>query len=323
MGGAPRSRWDDDEDEQPRCGSRVRRARGSKGSSPAASSTPAASSMPAEQSYECAEAEPAARALPPILPTHLEQGFAHLSGCRQVDECYRRLNKIEEGTYGVVYRAQDIATGDIVALKHLKLDQERNGFPITSLREIHTLLLAKHPNIVNVREIAAGKSLSSIYIVMDYMDHDLRTLMEGMPSPFQPSEIKSLLLQLCGAVEHLHSNWIVHRDLKTSNLLMQSGNLRVADFGLARKYSSPLGKMTGLVVTLWYRAPELLMGETKYSTAVDMWSVGCILAELFLHKPLFAGTSEIGQISSIFAACGVPTRDTWPGFADLPNARTF
>ncbi|KAJ2704246.1 hypothetical protein H4R19_005257 [Coemansia spiralis] len=314
MSGVQKSRWDDEDGDQRQRTGHTRRPRPKKEPAPVVD-------QPAPPTSEPAPA--VAAKLSPVLPTHRVQDFGHLSGCRQVDECYKRLNKIEEGTYGIVYRAQELATGDIVALKQLKLDQERNGFPITSLREIHTLLLAKHPNIVNVREIAAGKSLSSIYIVMDFMDHDLRTLMEGMPGPFQPSETKSLLQQLCSAVEHLHNNWIVHRDLKTSNLLMQCGNLRVADFGLARKYSSPLGKMTGLVVTLWYRAPELLMGETHYSAAVDMWSVGCIFAELLLHRPLFAGTSEIAQITSIFAACGVPTRDTWPGFADLPNARMF
>ncbi|KAJ2907569.1 Cyclin-dependent kinase G-2, partial [Coemansia aciculifera] len=198
-----------------------------------------------------------------IEPTHLARDFGLLAACRQVDQCYERLNRINEGTYGIVYRARDRQTGDIVALKHLKLYEERKGFPITALREIHTLLLvAGHPNIINVREIAVGRSLNSIYMVMDYMEHDLRALMESSMNGqrFSPSEVKSLLLQLCRAVAHLHANWIVHRDLKTSNLLMARGQLKVADFGLARKYGSPLGRMTGLVVTLWYRAPELLFG---------------------------------------------------------------
>ncbi|KAI9506471.1 hypothetical protein GGI25_005560 [Coemansia spiralis] len=256
-----------------------------------------------------------------IPPTHINNK-EHLSGCRSI-ECYERLNKIEEGTYGVVYRARDLATNEIVALKHLKLETERNGFPITSLREIHTLLLAKHPNIVNVREIVVGRSLNSIYMVMDYMEHDLRTLMESMEEPFGPSEIKSLMLQLINAVAHLHSNWLVHRDLKTSNLLMSGGHLCVADFGLARKYGSPRSNMTGLVVTLWYRAPELLLGDTKYSTSVDMWSVGCIFAEFFSKTPIFPGRGEIDQITMIFKALGTPTTDSWPGFSSLPNAKMF
>ncbi|KAJ2477975.1 hypothetical protein EV174_004451 [Coemansia sp. RSA 2320] len=162
-------------------------------------------------------------------------------------------------------------------------------------------------------------------MVMDYMEHDLRSLMESMRDcRFRPSEIKSLLLQLCRAVAHLHANWIVHRDLKTSNLLMaNAGALRVADFGLARKYGSPLGHMTGLVVTLWYRAPELLFGAKEYSAAVDVWSVGCIFAELLIHKPFLQGRGEIDQISKIFTAVGTPTQDSWPGFDLLPSARMF
>ncbi|KAJ2327850.1 hypothetical protein IWW51_001515 [Coemansia sp. RSA 2702] len=258
-----------------------------------------------------------------LLPTHLAQDYPCLSSCRRLSDCYERLNKIEEGTYGIVYRARDLRSNETVALKQLKLDQERNGFPITALREIHTLLLAKHPNIVNVREIVVGTSLNSIYMVMDFMQHDLRSLMEVMRTPFSASEVKALVLQLCRAVAHLHDNWIVHRDLKTSNLLMADGVLCVADFGLARKFSSPLGHMTGLVVTLWYRAPELLLGAAEYSTAVDMWSVGCIFAELFAGEPVLQGRGEIDQINRIFAACGTPTRESWPGFDRLPNAGMF
>ncbi|KAJ2227366.1 hypothetical protein H4R99_000973 [Coemansia sp. RSA 1722] len=274
------------------------------------------SSMPSSKAKPFAE--------PP--PTHLLRDTASsmLASCRPIDESYERLNKIEEGTYGIVYRARDLHTNEIVALKHLKLDQERNGFPITSLREIHTLLLAKHPHIINVREIVVGRSLNSIYMVMDYMEHDLRSLMETMPQGFQPSEIKSLMVQLLDAIGHLHRNWIVHRDLKTSNLLMaNAGALRVADFGLARKYGSPLGHMTGLVVTLWYRAPELLLGAKEYSTKIDIWSIGCIFVELFLHRPFLQGRGEIDQISKIFAAMGTPTDKTWPGFDQLPNAKMF
>ncbi|OMJ24721.1 Cyclin-dependent kinase 11B [Smittium culicis] len=223
-----------------------------------------------------------------------------ISSCRNAESSYEKLNKIEEGTYGIVYRAKDLQTGEIVALKHIKLNKNEVGFPITSLREIYTLQLAKHPNIVNVREIIAGTSLSSVYIVMDYIEHDLKALMSEMRTCFLQSEVKTLMLQLLSAVAFLHDNWILHRDLKTSNLLMNNeGQIKVADFGLARKYSSPLGQMTQLVVTLWYRAPELLFGAKEYSTAVDMWSVGCIFAELIDKSPLFPGRSEIDQISKV------------------------
>ncbi|RHZ56105.1 hypothetical protein Glove_406g104 [Diversispora epigaea] len=246
-----------------------------------------------------------------------------LAGCRSVDN-YEKLNRIEEGAYGVVFRARDKATGEIVALKKLKLDKEKNGFPITSLREVHTLLLAKHPNIVNVREIVVGDSLTQIFIVMDFVEHDLKSLMEDMQSPFLQSEVKTIMLQLLSAVAMLHDNWIIHRDLKTSNLLLNNrGQIKVADFGLARKYGSPLGSMTELVVTLWYRAPELLLGTKKYSTAVDMWSVGCIFAELVNKEPLLPGRAELDQLDKIFKLLGMPNEKIWPGFSKLPHTKNM
>ncbi|KAJ1919426.1 hypothetical protein H4219_002018 [Mycoemilia scoparia] len=247
--------------------------------------------------------------------------------CRKVDDCYQKLNHIDEGTYGLVFRAKDKHTGDIVALKQLKLGKEATGFPITSLREIHTLLLAKHPNIVNVKEIVVGDKSSSIFIVMEYVEHDLKVLMQEMKSSsssFLQSEIKTIMLQLLSAVAFLHDNWIIHRDLKTSNLLMNNqGKIKVADFGLARKYGSPQRNLTQLVVTLWYRSPELLFGEKEYTTAIDMWSVGCIFAELVSGEPLFPGQGEIDQIGKIFSLVGTPTETTWPGFNDLPNSNVF
>ncbi|KAI8816079.1 kinase-like domain-containing protein [Fimicolochytrium jonesii] len=246
-----------------------------------------------------------------------------LTSCRHVDN-YEKLNRIEEGAYGVVYRARDKQTGEIVALKKLKLENEKNGFPVTSLREIHTLLLAKHPNIVNVKEIVVTPSMKGIFIVMEFVEHDLKSLMGTMSSPFLQSETKTLMLQLISAVACLHQNWIVHRDLKTSNLLMNNaGQMKVADFGLARRFGSPLGHMTQLVVTLWYRAPELLLGAKEYSTAIDMWSIGCIFGELVNKEPLLAGRGEFDQLKRIFQLLGTPTERNWPGMAKLPGLKTF
>ncbi|CAG8641786.1 1594_t:CDS:2, partial [Acaulospora colombiana] len=249
-----------------------------------------------------------------------------ISGCRSVDN-YEKLNRIEEGAYGVVFRARDKVTGEIVALKKLKLDKEKNGFPITSLREVDILRflrLEKHPNIVNVRELVVGDTLTQIFIVMDFVEHDLKSLMEDMQSPFLQSEVKTIMLQLLSAVAKLHDNWIVHRDLKTSNLLLNNrGQIKVADFGLARKYGSPLGSMTGLVVTLWYRAPELLLGIKEYSTAVDMWSVGCIFGELVNKEPLLPGRAEVDQLDKIFKLLGTPNEKIWPGFSKLPHAKNI
>lgn len=247
-----------------------------------------------------------------------------IQGCRSV-YCYERLNHIEEGSYGVVFRARDKETGEIVALKKIKMDQEKNGFPITSLREIHTLMMARHENIVHVREIVVGDTLTQIFIVMDFIEHDLKTLLTTMRTPFLASEIKTILLQLLSATALCHGNWIIHRDLKTSNLLMNNrGQIKVADFGLARTYGDPpMGNMTQLVVTLWYRAPELLLGAESYTTSVDIWSIGCIFGELILREPLFPGKGEIDQVGKIFKLLGRPTEEVWPGFKLLPNAKRF
>lgn len=145
-----------------------------------------------------------------------------------------------------------------------------------------------------------------------------------MPEPFLSSEVKRLLLQLTAGIAYLHENWILHRDLKTSNLLLNNrGQLKIADFGMARYVGDPPPKLTQLVVTLWYRAPELLLGTKTYDAAVDMWSVGCIFGELITREPLLQGSNEVDQMSKIFEICGVPTDETWPGFRRLPNARSL
>jgi cell division cycle 2-like protein len=166
--------------------------------------------------------------------------------------------------------------------------------------------------------------LYSIFLVLDFLEHDLKTLLEDMSEPFLNSEVKTLLLQLTSGVSYLHNNWILHRDLKTSNLLLNNrGVLKIADFGMARYFGDPPPKMTQLVVTLWYRAPELLLGAEKYGTAVDMWSVGCIFGELLSKDPLLQGKNEVDELSKIFELCGIPTEESWPGFKRLPNARSL
>ncbi|GJP49655.1 hypothetical protein CLOM_g8838 [Closterium sp. NIES-68] len=242
-------------------------------------------------------------------------------GCRSVDE-FERLNRIDEGTYGVVYRARDKKTGRVVALKKVKMEREKEGFPLTSLREINILLSLRHEAVVGVREVVVGSSVDSIFMVMEYMDHDVKSLMESMKQAFSPSEVKCLMLQLLSGVAYMHDNWVLHRDLKTSNLLLNNrGELKICDFGLARQYGSPLRAYTHMVVTLWYRAPELLLGVRKYSTAVDMWSAGCIMAELLCKEPLLPGKSELDQIDKIFKLLGTPTEKIWPEFAQLPSVK--
>lgn len=244
--------------------------------------------------------------------------FPAIQGCRSVDQ-FTRLNRIEEGTYGVVYRAKDNTTEEVVALKRLKMENEKEGFPITSLREISTLLKAPHENIVAVKEIVVGSNMDQIFIVMEYVEHDLKSLMESMKQPFRACEVKTLMLQLLSAIAHLHDNWILHRDLKTSNLLLNHrGILKVGDFGLAREYGSPLKEYTPVVVTLWYRAPELLLQAPKYSTPIDVWSIGCIFGEFLTMKPLFPGKSEQDQLGLLFKNLGTPNEKIWPGYSELP-----
>ncbi|KAB2020315.1 hypothetical protein ES319_D07G060000v1 [Gossypium barbadense] len=254
----------------------------------------------------------------------LAGGMNMLLGCRSVYE-YERLNKISEGTYGVVFRARDKKTGEIVALKKVKIldrrELEEFGFPLTSLREINILASFNHSSIVKVKEVVVDDH-DNVYMVMEYMEHDLKALMESMKWPFSTSDVKCLMLQLLEGVKYLHDNWVLHRDLKTSNLLLSNqGELKICDFGMARQYGSPQKPYTTKVVTQWYRAPELLLGAKTYSTAVDMWSVGCIMAEMLAKQPLFKGTSEIDQLRKIFDTLGTPNEKIWAGFSELPGSK--
>mmetsp|Transcript_158573 Transcript_158573/g.280028 ORF Transcript_158573/g.280028 Transcript_158573/m.280028 type:complete len:444 (-) Transcript_158573:60-1391(-) len=246
-----------------------------------------------------------------------------LGGCRSVEH-YRKLNRIDEGTYGVVYRAQELSTGEVVALKQLKLSaaKSEDGFPVPSLREVILLSKLSHQNVVSLREVVIGSSPLHIFMVMEYAEHELRALLER--HSFSVAEVKCLMKQLLSGVDHLHERWVIHRDLKTSNILLtNAGVLKVADFGLARHYGEPLRVYSKNVITMWYRAPELIMGQKQYTTGVDIWSVGCVLAELFLRKPIFAGKSELNQLTLIYDLVGVPTEETWPGYEALPNRRNF
>jgi len=247
--------------------------------------------------------------------------FDTMAGCRSVFE-YQQLNRIDEGTYGVVFRARDKNTGVVRALKKIKMEKEREGFPLTALREANILLSMQHPNIVDVTEMVVGHTLDSVFMVMEFADHDLKGLMETMSKPFSVPEVKCLMLQLLSGVSYLHDNWVLHRDLKTSNVLVNNrGELKICDFGLARQYSDPLRAYTRVVVTLWYRAPELLLGTKMYDTAIDVWSLGCIMGELLGKEPLFQGKTETDQVDRIFKLLGTPNEKIWPDFPSLPAAK--
>ena len=230
-----------------------------------------------------------------------------LGNCRPVSD-FKKVSRIGEGTYGYVYKAINRETNEVVALKRIILHNERqDGFPLTSLREVKTLNACRnHPNIVRLHEVVVGSQRDAVFLLFEYCEHDLSTVLKAFKNPFKESEVKCLVLQLLSAVEHIHNNWIVHRDIKLSNLLYNSkGQLKLADFGLARTLSyPPPAALTPTVVTLWYRAPEVLLGSSSYSFPIDVWSVGCILGELLLNQALLPGNSEIDQLKWIFHLLG-------------------
>ncbi|GBE61481.1 cell-cycle-associated kinase CDK [Babesia ovata] len=262
----------------------------------------------------------------PSSPTE-EDAQVHTIGelecCRNVD-IYKCLNKISEGTYGSVYRALDTQTGEIVALKHIKFHEAhwKEGFPISYLREISILLELRHPNILSVKEVVTNGRKDQYYMVMEYVEHELKSLLHERKPDFTLSERKCLLHQLLLGVAYIHEHWVLHRDLKTTNILYNNrGVLKICDFGMARKFGQPIKNYTQNVVTHWYRAPELFLGQEKYTEAVDMWSVGCIFAEIISGKPLFTGVNDADTLDKIFRCCGSPTKDNWPDFTKLPLVR--
>lgn len=286
-----------------------------------------ASSSSSEEEERPAVEEEEARVPPPQPPPTVEsprKRCALFDGCRSVEE-FQRLDRIDEGTYGVVYRARDMSSKEVVALKRVKLTREScgEGFPITALRETNVLLALRHQHIVSVHEMVVGRDHDKVFMVMDYYDHDIKTCIAKHEGAFPQSVVKTFCKQLVSAIDHMHKHWFIHRDIKTSNLLYSSdrGKLAVCDFGLARRYGDPVGEYTRNVVTLWYRAPELLMGATTYSTELDCWSAGCVFAELLQKMPLFAAKSEIDQLAEIFKLLGNPTQERWPGYDSLPFAK--
>ncbi|KAI9082811.1 hypothetical protein K1719_035141 [Acacia pycnantha] len=243
-------------------------------------------------------------------------------------EAFEKLEKVGEGTYGKVYRAIDKSTGKIVALKKTRLHEDEEGVPPTTLREVSILrMLSRDPHVVRLMDVKQGQNKEGktvLYLVFEYMDTDLKKFIrsfrqtgENIPA----STVKSLMYQLCKGVAFCHGHGILHRDLKPHNLLMdrETMMLKIADLGLARAFTVPIKKYTHEILTLWYRAPEVLLGATHYSMAVDMWSVGCIFAELVTKQALFPGDSELQQLLHIFRLLGTPNEEIWPGVSKLMN----
>jgi len=229
---------------------------------------------------------------------------------------YKKLEKLGEGTYGVVYKGTDNVTKEIVALKKIKLEDVDEGVPSTALREVSVLKELQHPNIVTLKEVIYENR--SLYIVFEYLEQDLKKYLDYVGADLNKLLVKSYMHQLLTGMEYCHAHRVLHRDLKPQNLLIdRHGRLKLADFGLARTHGLPMRTFTHEIVTLWYRAPEVLLGAHQYSAAVDIWSIACIFCELFLRKPLLSGDSEIDQLFRIFKLLGTPNEETWPGITSF------
>ncbi|KAI8099509.1 kinase-like domain-containing protein [Halteromyces radiatus] len=232
---------------------------------------------------------------------------------------YKKLAKIGEGTYGEVFRGLCKKTNTCVALKRVQLNISQGGVPTTAIREVALLKEIQHHNVIRLIDLIYFDT--TIYLVFDYCDVDLRKYMDEVGREgLTLKHIKSFTHQLLRGLHYCHSHRVLHRDLKPQNLLIDhTGKLTIADLGLSRAFGVPMRTYTHQVITLWYRAPEILLGSPHYSTAVDMWSVGCILAEMITLRPLFPGDSQIDELFRIFRLLGTPTEAMWPGVTALPD----
>lgn len=263
-----------------------------------------------------------------------EEGGDIRSGSREIDSrthslartmshlsLYEKVEKLGEGTYGVVYKVRNVRTHSLLALKNIRLANEEEGVPTTTIREVSLLKELSHPNIVALRDVVYVHS--KLYLAFEFLEQDLAQLLDSKGRGLDSATTKSFLFQILCGVTYCHENSVLHRDLKPQNLLLDDrGTIKLADFGLARAFSSCADRVyTHEVITLWYRAPEIILDAKHYSTPVDVWSVGCIFAEMASGNPLFPGDSELNQIHRIFDACGAPTESSWPGVTRLPGYR--
>ncbi|XP_071728714.1 probable serine/threonine-protein kinase At1g54610 [Rutidosis leptorrhynchoides] len=228
-------------------------------------------------------------------------------------DSYDKLAKIGHGTYSNVYKARDRDTGKIVALKKVRFDTSEPESVKFMAREIIILQKLDHPNIIKLEGLATSRMQYSLYLVFDYMQSDLTRVITRPEGRLTESQVKCYMQQLLSGLEHCHERGILHRDIKGSNLLIdENGMLKIADFGLANYYNPKQKRpLTSRVVTLWYRAPELLLGTTEYGVGIDLWSTGCLLAEMFVGRPVMPGRTEVEQLHRIFKLCGSPNDDYW------------
>ncbi len=232
------------------------------------------------------------------------------------------VERLGKGTYGTVYKVKIKTSDKYYAIKKIKNEMDDEGIPSTALREIAILKKMKHPNVVNVEGIAFNNN-NNIELCLEYCRYDLKKLIEHKKkdtSFYTEKFVKNMMYQLLKGVEHLHSHKILHRDLKPQNILVDDNGwiLKLADFGLSRVYSIPIRPYTKEVLTLWYRAPEMSLGIGNYAIGLDIWSIGCIFAELYIGKPLFTGDSEIDQLFKIMQVFGTFNELTLPGYKAFP-----
>nr|CAG4634856.1 EOG090X081V [Alona affinis] len=236
---------------------------------------------------------------------------------------YEKLEKIGEGTYGTVFKAKNRENQEIVALKRVRLDDDDEGVPSSALREICLLKELKHHNIVRLHDVL--HSDKKLTLVFEHCDQDLKKYFDSLNGEIDSERVQSLMYQLLRGLAFCHSKNVLHRDLKPQNLLInKNGELKLADFGLARAFGIPVRCYSAEVVTLWYRPPDVLFGAKLYSTSIDMWSAGCIFAELAnAGRPLFPGSDVDDQLKRIFKLLGTPTEEGWPGLTQLPDYKPF
>lgn len=232
---------------------------------------------------------------------------------------YEKQEKIGEGTYGVVYKARDTTTGAAVALKRIRLDSEEEGVPCTAIREISILKELRHENIVKLLDVCHSER--RLTLVFEYLDMDLKKYLERESGNLDAATLQHFMFDLLKGIRFCHKRNVLHRDLKPANLLIsRNKELKLADFGLGRAFGIPVKKFTHEVVTLWYRPPDVLLGSTQYGTPIDIWSVGCIFAEMATGVPLFAGKNDADQLLLIFQFLGTPNNQVWPSINQYPNS---
>jgi len=232
---------------------------------------------------------------------------------------YEMGDVLGEGTYGKVLKARCRQTGLFRAMKQMKLgSHSEEGVPSTAIREVAILKELQHENIVQLLDVFCKPG--ELILVFELLNSDLKKYMRSLGGKLTPHQVCDFSKQLLTGIEFCHANRIIHRDLKPQNLLIDNGTvLKIADFGLARAFSLPIPQYTHEVVTVWYRPLEILLGSKLYSVPVDMWGVGCIVAEMATGAPLFAGDSEIDTAFKIFQKLGTPNETIWPGVSELPD----